>query len=79
MSVTPLLLSSAFCLTFFAHIKGEDVFPIPGTKSPERVVENAGATFVSLTAEEVKEVEAAVPDVIGHRSPDMTSVFENRL
>ncbi len=49
------------------HAQGEDVFPIPGTRSSARIAENTGATFVTLTPEEVKEVEAAVPEAIGDR------------
>lgn len=38
------------------YAQGEDVFPIPGTKSAERVEENVGAFFVKLTKEEAEEV-----------------------
>jgi aryl-alcohol dehydrogenase-like predicted oxidoreductase len=51
------------------HAQGDDVFPIPGTKSASRLVENANAVFVTLSEEEVKEVEAAVPLGVGARYP----------
>jgi aryl-alcohol dehydrogenase-like predicted oxidoreductase len=40
--------------------KGEDVVPIPGTKSPRRLEENAAATDLELSAEQVGELDEAV-------------------
>jgi len=40
--------------------KGSDIVPIPGTKSPERLQENAGASDVTLSSEDVAELDAAV-------------------
>jgi aryl-alcohol dehydrogenase-like predicted oxidoreductase len=40
--------------------KGEDVVPIPGTKSPGRLEENAGAVDVELSADQVAELDEAV-------------------
>jgi aryl-alcohol dehydrogenase-like predicted oxidoreductase len=59
---TPAQLALAW-----VHAQGEDVFPIPGTKSSSRIVENAGAfSLLPLTTEEVKEIGESV-DVVGDR------------
>ena len=49
--------------------KGEDVVPIPGTKRRKYLEENAAAADIQLTAAEVAELEAAVPqdEVAGER------------
>jgi aryl-alcohol dehydrogenase-like predicted oxidoreductase len=55
------------CLAW-VHAQGEDVFPIPGTKSSSRLVENAAAfALLPLTREEVSEIEASVKGVYGER------------
>ncbi len=41
--------------------QGDDVIPIPGTKRVACVDENVAAVNVKLTAEEIKELEDAVP------------------
>lgn len=41
--------------------KGNDLAPIPGTKRRKYLEENAAAADIKLTAEEVAELEAAVP------------------
>lgn len=41
--------------------RGEDVFPIPGTKRVERLEENAGALEVVLTVEDLSRINAAFP------------------
>lgn len=41
--------------------QGDDVVAIPGTRSPDRLRENAGALAVTLTADEVARIDAAVP------------------
>ncbi len=43
--------------------QGDDVFPIPGSRNPLHVEENVAALEFSktLTAEEIAELEAAVP------------------
>ena len=46
---TPAQLALAWLLA-----QGDDIVPIPGTKSASRVVENIDAVAVQLTAEEVK-------------------------
>ena len=49
--------------------KGEDIVPIPGTKRRKYLEENAAAAEIRLTAEDVAELEAAVPldAVVGDR------------
>jgi aryl-alcohol dehydrogenase-like predicted oxidoreductase len=42
--------------------KGEDVVPIPGTKRRKYLEENAAAAEVKLSAAEMRELEAAVPE-----------------
>lgn len=49
------------------HNQGDDVFPIPGTKSQKRIEENAKAALIKLTPEEMKEIEAIVPEAQGGR------------
>jgi len=49
--------------------KGDDVVPIPGTKRPKFLEENAAAAAIKLAPEEVAELEAAVPqcEITGER------------
>jgi aryl-alcohol dehydrogenase-like predicted oxidoreductase len=49
--------------------KGRDVVPIPGTKRRKYLEENAAAADLELTAAEVAELEAAVPqdEIVGDR------------
>jgi aryl-alcohol dehydrogenase-like predicted oxidoreductase len=60
--------------------KGSDIVPIPGTKSPGRLQENAGASDVTLSSEDVAELDAAVSReaVRGERyDEDMMSLLGN--
>jgi len=41
--------------------QGEDILPIPGTKSRERLEENVGALDIELTPEELRRIEKAAP------------------
>jgi aryl-alcohol dehydrogenase-like predicted oxidoreductase len=41
--------------------KGNDVVPIPGTTKKANLESNIGAVAVSLSKEEIAEIEAAVP------------------
>jgi aryl-alcohol dehydrogenase-like predicted oxidoreductase len=41
--------------------QGNDIVPIPGTKRSERVDENVGALDVTLSADEVARLSAALP------------------
>jgi aryl-alcohol dehydrogenase-like predicted oxidoreductase len=53
--ITPAQLAIAWVMA-----KGENIVPIPGTKSPRRVEENAGAADVSLSAADVAELDSAI-------------------
>jgi aryl-alcohol dehydrogenase-like predicted oxidoreductase len=52
--------------------KGEDVVPIPGTKSPRRIEENAAAAELALSGEQIAALDEAVsPDAVrGSRYDD---------
>ncbi len=54
--VTPGQLALAWLL----H-QGEDIVPIPGTKRREYLEENAGASGVGLTEEDLRRIEEAMP------------------
>ncbi len=60
--VTPGQLALAWVMA-----KGEDVVPIPGTKRRKYLEENAAAADIQLTAQEVAELEAAIPKAAGDR------------
>jgi len=59
--------SAAQLALAWVHARGKDVFPIPGTKSSKRIVENAFAASISLTNEECEEIEALIPQAEGDR------------
>ena len=65
--VTPAQLALAWVLA-----KGDDIVPIPGTKSPRRLEENAAAVGVTLSADEVSELDDAIsPEAVrGNRYPE---------
>jgi aryl-alcohol dehydrogenase-like predicted oxidoreductase len=42
--------------------QGDDVVPIPGTRSAQRMAENAGATQVDLSADDLRRIDEAFPD-----------------
>ena len=62
--ITPAQLALAW-----VHAKGEDIVPIPGTKRPERLEENAAASEIELSEKDVAELDQAVPAdaVVGGR------------
>ena len=62
--ITPGQLALAWLLR-----QGDDIVPIPGTKRRERLEENAAAADVTLTDEDLKRIEEAVPrgSVAGER------------
>src|ERR1035437_7988842 len=68
---TPAQLALAWVL----H-RGDDVVPIPGTKRRARVEENAAAVEIELSAEELAQLDAAVPRgaVQGQRHWNMAAV-----
>lgn len=61
---TPSQLALAWLLA-----KGDNVFPIPGSKTAARVRENMAAAEIVLTAGEVAEIEALDLAVLGQRFP----------
>ncbi|HET6870560.1 MAG TPA: aldo/keto reductase [Solirubrobacteraceae bacterium] len=60
--VTPAQLAIAWVLA-----QGEDIVPIPGTKRRKYLEQNAGASDVQLTDEDVRRIEAELPAVAGDR------------
>ncbi len=54
--VTPAQLALAWVLA-----QGEDVVPIPGTRSAQRLDENAASAGVVLTADDLKRIDEALP------------------
>jgi aryl-alcohol dehydrogenase-like predicted oxidoreductase len=68
---TPAQLALAWLL----H-QGDDVAPIPGTRRPRRVEENAAAGDVELTDEQLRALEEAFPPgaTAGDRYADMAAV-----
>ena len=69
--VAPSQLALAWLLA-----QGEDIVPIPGTKRREYLEENAGATEIELTNEELSRIDEAAPKgaAAGERYPDMSTV-----
>ena len=65
--VTPAQLALAWVMA-----KGEDIVPIPGTKSPRRLEENAGAVEITLSTEDIADLDDAIsPEAVrGTRYPD---------
>ncbi|MFJ8913118.1 aldo/keto reductase [Amycolatopsis sp. NPDC102389] len=56
----------------WVQAQGDDVVPIPGTKRRKYLEENVASVGLKLTAEDVAEIEAAVPAdaVAGERYPE---------
>jgi aryl-alcohol dehydrogenase-like predicted oxidoreductase len=69
--VTPAQLALAWVLS-----RGDDVVPIPGTKHVARLEENVAAERVSLSKEELAELDAVFPvgSASGARYADMSTV-----
>jgi aryl-alcohol dehydrogenase-like predicted oxidoreductase len=61
MSITPAQLALAWVMA-----KGDDIVPIPGTKSPRRLEENAAAAEVTLSAGDIEELDKAVSPAAVH-------------
>ena len=66
--VTPAQLALAWVLS-----RGDDVVPIPGTKRRTYLEQNAAATDVKLTADEIGELDA-LGEGAGDRYADMSTV-----
>jgi aryl-alcohol dehydrogenase-like predicted oxidoreductase len=54
--------------------QGEDVVPIPGTKRVRYLEENVAAAAVVLTPAEREQLDSALPEPVGDRYPDMSSI-----
>lgn len=61
---TPGQLALAWVLA-----QGEDIVPIPGTKRTKYLDENLGALNVTLTPEELQQIDAVLPAPSGERYP----------
>lgn len=64
-SATPAQLALAWVLAL-----GDDVVPIPGTRSAERIAENLGALRVNATSDLLATLERITHDIAGDRYPD---------
>ena len=62
---TPAQLAIAWLLS-----RGNDIVPIPGSTRPERVEENAAAADITLSPQEIAELDAVGADVAGERYPE---------
>ncbi|MBD2057939.1 aldo/keto reductase [Oculatella sp. FACHB-28] len=69
--VTPSQLALAWLLA-----QGDDIVPIPGTKRRQYLEENAGAIEITLTADDLKRIDAVAPKGVaaGDRYSDMSTV-----
>ncbi|MBT2391787.1 aldo/keto reductase [Streptomyces sp. ISL-1] len=61
-----------------ADVHSLPVVPIPGTRKTSRLVENIGATRLTLTADELAVLEPIAGQVAGDRYPDMSSTSAAR-
>ncbi|MEU9193865.1 aldo/keto reductase [Streptomyces hundungensis] len=61
-----------------AQVHGLTVVPIPGTRKRSRLLENTGATRITLSAEELALLEPIAGQVAGDRYPDMSSTSAAR-
>ncbi len=52
--------------------------PIPGTRRPERLLENLAAAELTLTSTELAQLEPIAGNVLGDRYPDMTETSSAR-
>jgi aryl-alcohol dehydrogenase-like predicted oxidoreductase len=68
VGATPAQVALAWLLA-----QGDDIVPIPGTKHVARMEENAAATGVTLTAEQVARL-SAIQAPVGDRYADMSRV-----
>jgi aryl-alcohol dehydrogenase-like predicted oxidoreductase len=62
---TPAQLAIAWLLS-----RGEDIIPIPGSTRSERVEENAAAVGITLSRDEMEELDAVGAAVAGQRYPE---------
>ncbi len=69
--VTPAQLAIAWVLS-----RGEDIVPIPGSRRIPHLEENIAAVNITLTREELRQIDDAAPAgaAVGDRYPDMSRV-----
>ena len=72
--VTPAQLALAWVLS-----RGDDVVPIPGTKRRTYLEENAGASEVELTDDDLARIDEAFPKGATRRRPLRGHVDDRRL
>ncbi|MGF7235393.1 MAG: aldo/keto reductase, partial [Frankia sp.] len=58
----------------WVHHRGKDIVPIPGTKRRHYLEQNAAATKIQLTSEEIGILASAGENVQGERYSDMSTV-----
>ncbi|MER5550930.1 aldo/keto reductase [Streptomyces sp. NPDC002793] len=61
-----------------AEVHGLTVVPIPGTRRRSRLLENLGATRLTLTPQELEVLEPIAGQVAGDRYPDMSNTATAR-
>ena len=69
--VTPAQLAIAWVMA-----QGDDIVPIPGSKSRKHLEENVAAADIELTREDLERIDAVVPKGVaaGDRYPNMATV-----
>ena len=68
---------SQIALAWLLH-KGDDLVPIPGTKRRKYLEENVAAAEITLTADDMKELDNALPNVAGPRYNDQNMKLIDR-
>ncbi|MEV0008487.1 aldo/keto reductase [Streptomyces sp. NPDC047973] len=61
-----------------AEVHGLTVVPIPGTRKRSRLLENVGATRLTLSGQELEQLEPIAAQVAGDRYPDMSNTATAR-
>lgn len=71
---TPAQLALAWLLA-----RGKDIVPIPGTRSAERLIENAGAAAIELSMDEQQAIDRIMPPdaALGTRYPEQAMTILN--
>jgi aryl-alcohol dehydrogenase-like predicted oxidoreductase len=71
--ITPAQLALAWVLA-----QGEDIVPIPGTKRRKYLEENASAVDIELTEEDLRRIDAELPQAAGDRYDEAGMASVNR-
>lgn len=71
--------TAQLALSWLLHKDRDSLFLIPGTKSSTRAIENVNSVNVVLTEDDMKEIEACVPEAEGDRYEGKWGQFENRI